>query len=197
MIKINLVGQNHRRESARRRAKFGFVAMLIGVACLSGAYAASVERALVELRQEGQLVEVRAQAVQSMRKKIATLESQRKTIQPRLEALRKLHGQRALVPQLLYALGAAIPEEAWLVEARLVDGDINLVGMSPSESISNLYVQKLRETKLFSEVTLSKATQRFQADVTMQEFVIKATVKSLAFTRTTDLHEATLVRNPA
>lgn len=175
MIKVNLIGQNHRREVARKRARACFAAMLGVVVCVSCGFVTFVERALVELRHESYAAMERSQHVQSMRKKIAALEVQRKAMQPHLDALRDTVGKRQHATQLLKALAATIPDEAWLLEARVSDGQLELVGLSPSEATSTAFVRSLRETKLFSEVAVSKVTRREQSDVSMHEFQLKAT----------------------
>jgi Tfp pilus assembly protein PilN len=175
MIKINLIGQNYRREVARTRARLCFTAMLGVVVCASCGYVAFVERSLVQLRYESHAIQERSQYVQSMRKKIVALEAQRKGMQPHLDALWDAVGKRQRAMQLLKALAATIPDEAWLLEARVFEEQVELVGLSPSEATSAAFVHKLRETKLFSEVVVSKVTRREQTDVSMQEFQLKAT----------------------
>jgi Tfp pilus assembly protein PilN len=197
MIKINLVGQNYRRGVARRRAKLCFLTIVASIVLVSGGYAALVERSLVGLRRESQAAQEVSQRVQSMRKKIVALEAQKKALQPRLEALRDLAGKRLLTSQLLRVLRNAIPEEAWLLEARVVEGEIQLVGLSPSESTSAAFIHRLRETKLFADVTLSKATRREQPDGSLQEFQIKATFAPTALTGITNAVAAMKEKDPA
>lgn len=175
MIKINLIGQNYRREVARKRARLCFVVMLGAVVFASGGYAALVERSLEELRRESHTVQERSQQMQSMRKKIVTLQDQRKAMLPRLGALQDIVGKRLLPTELFKALSVTIPDEAWLLEARVSDGQLELVGLSPSELASTAFVQNLRETKLFSEVTVTKVMRREQSDLSVQEFQLRAT----------------------
>lgn len=175
MIKVNLIGQNHRREVARKRVRFCFAVMLGAVVCASAGYAALVERSLEALRRESQAVQERSQHMQSMRKKIVALQDQRKAMLPRLSALQDIVGKRQLFTELFKALSVTIPDEAWLLEARVADGQLELVGLSPSELASTAFVSKLRATKLFSDVTVAKVMLRERSDSSMQEFQLRAT----------------------
>lgn len=174
MIKINLVGQNHLRELASRRAKLWFVVMLATVAVTSGMVAGFLFRSLAALRSDSEVKIALSQQVQAMRKKIVSLEQQRKELGPRLQGLRSVFGQLPHAAQLLEALSKSIPHDAWLTQVRFVEGEVELIGIAPSESISTAFVHQLRETKIFSEVTLTKTTLREQSRVGAQEFVVKA-----------------------
>lgn len=178
MIKINLVGQNQSRELARRRAKLWFVAMLAAVAVVSGITAGLLSRSLAALRSDSGAKISLSQQVMAMRKKIASLEQQRKDVAPRLQSLRSVFGQRTQAAQLLDALSKSIPHDAWLTQMRFVEGEIELVGIAPSETVSSTFVHQLRETHLFSEVTLAKTMLREKTSAGAQEFVVKAKMAS-------------------
>jgi Tfp pilus assembly protein PilN len=176
MIKINLIGHNQHRLRARRRTLIAFCLVMGGVLLASSLTAVLLTRSLQQLQEASAASLNQSREVQALRRKIGELERQHKTSAPQLSALRSAANQQDISQRVLAALRESIPEEAWLTQVRYVEGQVEIVGIVPLESVGTQFVQQLRLHGVFSEATLAKIKRREENGGSSQDFVIKATV---------------------
>lgn len=176
MIKINLLGNDTAIDYTNQFIVGAFLASIaatvigcvLAITFLSG----EIDQLTVQKStKERELVRLK-----TITQKVKDLEKKQHDLEERLVRIATLKRNKQGPVKVLDALNAAIPERAWLSEAREKGDLMKLEGLALDGETISQFMRELEKSDYFPKVELDVAKQTLLKGVKIQSFSIRATV---------------------
>ena len=176
MIRINLLGDDtvvdHSRYIYVGAYLASIIALIVTCVTLNWWTGSSIE----ELASKKEGLDSDLKRLQVVTAEVKDIEKKQKDLENRIVRIAALKRSKQGPARILDALNLALPERAWLVEAREKSGEMKLGGVAiDGETISN-FTRELEKSDNFPKVQLDVAKQVVRQGVKVQEFIIKTNV---------------------
>jgi len=176
MIKINLLGDDTARDHSGTLAIATYVISLVIVIAGCFFYGMSVGGDIEDLNAEKEAKEGELKRIQLVTQEVKDIEKKQKDLEERIIRIATLKRNKQGPVRVLDELNTAIPERAWLTEAREKSGVLRLTGFALDGETISTFMRDLEKSDYFPKVELDVAKQATRQGVKIQEFAIKATL---------------------
>ena len=176
MIKINLLGDNTATDYSGHVTVGAYavsMVLTIGICLFAASWFGSELEDLERSKAEKQ---VELKRVQAVTQEVKEIEKKQKGLEERLVRIATLKRSKQGPVRVLDSLNAAIPERAWLSEAREKGGVMRLNGFALDGETVSTFMRELEKSDYFPKIELDVAKQATRDGVKIQEFVIRASV---------------------
>lgn len=175
MIRINLlpVKELKAEEVRRRELMIGGVCLALTIFLIMGVYAhqwrqaSALEKELEELRQELQVLNVKAKDVAVLQRKVKEFAGKNKVIDD-------INKKKSGPVRVMESLALATPSTLWLTEFKEVGGNLTITGVAMDNQTIAEFLKALASHPYFSNTELVETTQNQQAGLPPRRFLIKS-----------------------
>lgn len=175
MIRINLLPVKELKAEVvrRRELMIGGVSLALTGVLILGVYAyqwrqaSSVEKELDELRNELQVLNVKAKDVAELQRKIKEFEGKNKVIED-------INKKKSGPVRVMESLALATPSALWLTEFKETGGNLTITGVAVDNQTIAEFLKALASHAYFSNTELVETTQNQQAGMPPRRFLIKS-----------------------
>jgi type IV pilus assembly protein PilN len=175
MIRINLlpVKQLTAEINRRRELTIGGVVLALTAILLVGLYLyqsrqlAALEKELVELRQEIEVLNVKA-------KQVLELENKVKEVRGKHQVIQELTQKKIGPVQVMESLSAATPPSLWLTEFKETGGNLTITGIAMDNQTIADFLKALATFAYFNRVELVEVAQAEQDGMTVKKFTVRS-----------------------
>ena len=191
MIRINLLPVKEiKAEVVRRRElAIGGVSLALTGVLVVGVYgyywrqASALEKEMDQLREELQVLNIKAQQVAELQRKIKEFTAKNKVIDG---IKRKKSGP----VRVMESLAAATPSTLWLTEFKELGGNLTITGVAVDNQTIAEFLKALASHAYFNNPELVETTQNQQAGMPPRRFLIKARLNYQPKVPTSDVKPA-------
>jgi type IV pilus assembly protein PilN len=175
MIRINLLPVKELKAEVvrRRELMIGGVSLALTGVLILGVYAyqwrqaSSVEKELDELRNELQVLNVKAKDVAELQRKIKEFEGKNKVIDD-------INKKKSGPVRVMESLAVATPSALWLTEFKEIGGNLTITGVAVDNQTIAEFLKALATHAYFNNTELVETTQNQQAGLPPRRFLIKS-----------------------
>jgi type IV pilus assembly protein PilN len=176
MIKINLLGNDTAVDHSGQLVIGAFCASLILTAGLCFYLTSYLGGEVADLTMQKAAKEKQLAQIQLVTQKVKDIEKKQRDLEERLVRIATLKRNKLGPVRVLDALNTAIPERAWLSEAREKGDIMRLEGLALDGETISQFMRELEKSDYFPKVELDVAKQVDRQGVKIQSFSIRATV---------------------
>lgn len=176
MIKINLLGNDTAIDYSGHigiAAYCASVLVAVGLCLYTGS---SLGADVEDLTMQQAAKEKQLAQIQQVTKKVKDIEKKQLDLEERLVRIATLKRNKLGPVRVLDALNSAIPERAWITEARERGDVMKLDGMALDGETISQFMRELEKSDYFPKVELDVAKQVDKQGVKIQSFSIRASV---------------------
>jgi type IV pilus assembly protein PilN len=175
MIRINLLPVKELKAEVvrRRELMIGGVSLALTSVLILGIYAyqwrqaSVVEKELDELRNELQVLNVKAKDVAELQRKIKEFEGKNKVIDD-------INKKKSGPVRVMESLAVATPSALWLTEFKEIGGNLTITGVAVDNQTIAEFLKALATHAYFNNTELVETTQNQQAGLPPRRFLIKS-----------------------
>jgi type IV pilus assembly protein PilN len=175
MIRINLLPVKELKAEVvrRRELMIGGVSLALTGVLILGVYAyqwrqaSSVEKELDELRNELQVLNIKAKDVAELQRKIKEFEGKNKVIDD-------INKKKSGPVRVMESLAVATPSALWLTEFKEIGGNLTITGVAVDNQTIAEFLKALATHAYFNNTELVETTQNQQAGLPPRRFLIKS-----------------------
>lgn len=176
MIKINLLGNDTAVDYSGQVIVFGFCASILLTAGMCFYFSSYLGGEVADLTMQKASKEKELVRIQQVTQKVKDIEKKQKDLEERLVRIATLKRNKLGPVRVLDALNTAIPERAWLMEAREKGETMRLEGFALDGETISQFMRELEKSDYFPKVELDVAKQADRQGVKIQAFTIRAAV---------------------
>ena len=176
MIKINLLGDETIIDNSARYALFGVLASVAALLMLFFAMQNSLGTEISDLSEKKETLEKELARLQKITKEVRDLETKQEEYNAKLVVIATLKKSKAGPVRVLDDLNLALPEKAWLTEAKESSGVLTLVGRALDEQTIASFMRDLEKSDYFEQVDPVEIKQIDMDGVKIKEFAVTAMI---------------------
>jgi type IV pilus assembly protein PilN len=176
MIKINLLGNDTAIDFTSHIVVGAYVSSMVVTLGLCLFVASWLGGEIEDLEREKVDKQASLKRIQAVTQEVKEIEKKQKSLEDRLVRIATLKRNKQGPVRVLDSLNTAIPERAWLVEAREKSGIMVLNGLALDGETVSSFMRELEKSDYFPKIELDVAKQAIKQGVKIQEFVIRASV---------------------
>jgi len=178
MIRINLIPYRtaHRQHQIAQHLSAFFSVVIIAVLLALGAHTyASLQ--LADLKEETMLIQKQNEDLTQKIGKIENLDHLRADVERKLKIVDRLQEGRFHSLKMLHEIATVIPENVWLKQISDQGGDLVLTGLAESNKAVAIFMRKLDQSTMFSDVRLDVISRVVINGLPLRQFSLKLTRK--------------------
>jgi type IV pilus assembly protein PilN len=176
MIKINLLGDDTSVDYSGHIVVGAYVASMVVSVAACFILSSWISGEIEELTNQKSAKEKELARIQTVTQKVKDIEKKHKDLEDRLVRIATLKRNKQGPVRVLDALNLAIPERAWLIEAREKSDVMKLEGLALDGETISQFMRELEKSDYFPKVELDVAKQATKQGVKIQAFSIRASV---------------------
>ena len=176
MIKINLLGNDTAIDYSGQIGVAAYAASVVATIGVCFYLGASLGADVEDLTMQKAAKEKQLAQIQLVTKKVKDIEKKQVDLEERLVRIATLKRNKLGPVRVLDALNTAIPERAWVTEARERGNVMKLDGMALDGETISQFMRELEKSDYFPKVELDLAKQVDKQGVKIQSFSIRASV---------------------
>jgi type IV pilus assembly protein PilN len=175
MIRINLLPVRQIKAEVGRRQELIIaggslgliVALLLGLNLYQSYRLSGLEKQLTELRKEIEALNLKAQGVVELGKKVSDLRG-------KLNVIEELNKKKTGPVRVMESLSSATPSRLWLTQFKETGGALTIDGLAIDNQTIADFLKSLSGSLYFTGVDLVETTQIEQEGIPLKKFSVKA-----------------------
>ncbi len=176
MIKINLLGNDTAVDYSGHIVVGAYIVSMVVSVAACFFLSAWISGEIEDLTNQKNAKEKELARIQTVTQKVKDIEKKQKDLEDRLVRIATLKRNKQGPVRVLDALNSALPERAWLAEAREKGDVMKLEGLALDGETISQFMRELEKSDYFPKVELDVAKQATKQGVKIQAFSIRASV---------------------
>lgn len=176
MIRVNLLGDDTIVDATGLWILIGYALSLGTLILFLILLQASTLSNISSLEPEKASLEKRLADMKETTKEVRELDKKRKELQEKTDIIALLKRNKRGPVRVLDDLNNALPEKAWLTEAKEENGKLKITGLALENQTIADFMTALEASAFFSKVELLETKQIEQGPVKLKNFMMEATI---------------------
>jgi type IV pilus assembly protein PilN len=176
MIRINLLGEETVSDNSGQGLIACYAGSLVLAVLLCLFFRISIAEEITEYKQTRDALERDLRILKQTTAEVRELEKRRDELKAKLTVIALLKKSKAGPVHVMESINNAIPERAWVVDAREKGRDMTIQGMALDNISVSDFAKQLMASEFFQNVEIIETKTALWKDATIRQFTIKARV---------------------